>query len=415
MNKYGLLGEKLPHSYSPQIHSLLGSYDYRLTELDPEAAKKFLQKHDFDGYNVTIPYKKLAYECCDVLSAEARSIGSVNTLKVDENGRLCGFNTDALGFEYLLKKLRVDPRGKKCLVLGSGGSSVMAVWVLQKLMASQIVVISRSGENNYSNIDRHYDSRLIVNTTPVGMFPNCGISPIELENFKACEGLVDIIYNPCKTKLLLDAQKLGIPSIGGLSMLVAQAKAANEIFFGVERDDEIIDRITEKIQTDMLNILLVGMPGCGKTTIGTLLSNITGRELLDTDAIIQKKTGLSPAEIIRKKGESAFRLVEHEVINDVSKLSGKIIATGGGAVTFPQNLPLLRQNSNVFFINRQISELDTFDRPLSSTGNLEQMYRARAPLYAQVADFEIAFQNSKQCANDILHTLGIAITENEVI
>ncbi len=407
MNNYGLLGAALPHSYSPQIHSMLGSYPYVLTELDEAGAREFLQRHSFAGYNVTIPYKKLAYECCDILSPEARQIGSVNTLVVDKEGRLCGFNTDAFGFEYLISKLKVDPKGKKCIVLGSGGSSVMVTYVLKKLGAGSVHVISRTGEDNYSNIERHHDANIIVNTTPVGMYPKNGNSPIRLEDFNKCEALIDIIYNPHRTKLLLNAKKLGIPNIGGLAMLVAQAKAANELFFGIKRDDSLIDDITGRLEADMMNILLVGMPGCGKTTIGTWLSQTTGRELLDTDDLIQKREGKSPALIISESGEAAFRKIEHEILEEISKQSGKIIATGGGIVTNSENFDLMRQNSKIFYIDRELCELDTSNRPLSKVGKLSQMYEKRAPLYEAVSDFKIKFESSKQCADKILSILGL--------
>ena len=406
--EYGLVGGRLSHSYSPEIHACLGDYDYQLIELEENEVRDFFKAKKFKAVNVTIPYKKIAFECCDVVSDDtARSIGSVNTVVVSKSGRLHGYNTDLYGFEYMLRSANISPYGKKCIVLGSGGASVTAVAVLRKMGASSVTVISRTGSSNYENLHLHYDAEIIVNTTPVGMYPENGKSVIELAKFKNCTGVVDMIYNPEKTKLILDAERLSIPFVSGLPMLVAQAKMANERFFGRPLDDSVTEKVIKQISSEKKNITLIGMPGCGKSTIGMLISRMTGRELTDTDELIEKSTGRSPADIIKEDGENAFRKIESGVLADVSKESGKIIACGGGIVTVPSNIDLLRQNSTVFFINRDINDLDTKGRPLSSGGALPGLYATRLPLYRKACDNEIKFESSYQCASDIIRLAGL--------
>lgn len=409
---YGLLGEKLRHSFSPQIHRELGNPDYSLTELPKESVADFFKTRAFSAYNVTIPYKKDALVACEHISARAKAIGSVNTVVKGADGDLYGYNTDAYGFAYMLHRSGISPEGKKCLVLGSGGSSVMAVYVLKELGASEVVVISRSGEDNYDNIDRHADAGVIVNTTPVGMYPKNGVAPLALEKFPKLTGVVDIIYNPARTKLLLDAARLGIPHVDGLPMLVAQAKLAHLLFFGKltsdeaspELDDEI-ERIIAGIRAETANILLVGMPSCGKSTIGALLAEKTGRELIDTDQKIVELTGKTIPALFEEGGEDHFRSFEHQVAEEVTKLSGKIIATGGGIVTRPENIDLLRQNSIVFFINRPLEQLITDGRPLSQQNRLSDMFAVRLPLYRSVARCELAFTSSPELADQIIELL----------
>lgn len=407
---YGLLGEKLSHSFSPQIHKTLGNPDYALIELSPDAVVDFFAKREFTAINVTIPYKKDALAACDVISPRASAIGSVNTVVKSADGKLFGYNTDAYGFEYMLKKGGIAPLGEKCLVLGSGGSSVMAQYVLRELGAREVIVISRTGEHNYVNLHLHADAGVIVNTTPVGMYPKNGRSPIDLALFPRLKGVADLIYNPARTKLLLDAERMGIPHIGGLSMLVAQAKLAHLLFFGkIDTDeadavcpDEDIDTITYAIRRETMNILLIGMPSCGKSTIGRILAKKTGRPLVDTDALIEERAGKSIPEIFAEDGEEAFRLLETAVAADVCKGSGQIIATGGGIVTRERNHDLIRQNSYVIFINRRIEELSTHGRPLSQQNRLSDLLDARLPLYRKLCDKEIAFSCSEQVAHEIL-------------
>ncbi len=403
---YGLLGEKLTHSFSPQIHSLLAAYDYRLFEVEPRHVDAFLMKRDFEGINVTIPYKKTVIPYCDTLSDQARRIGSVNTILRKQDGSLAGYNTDYDGFDRLLAQTSFNPAGKKALILGSGGSSVMVKTVLEDRHAGEIVIISRTGENNYQNLSRHRDAALIVNTTPVGMYPHNGVSPIDLDAFPACEAVIDIIYNPAHTKLLLDAQARGIPSVNGLLMLVAQAKRAAELFTGTAIEDGRIEEITGRIARQTQNIVLIGMPGSGKSTVGTLLAKATGRVLLDTDTLVENKSGRPIPAIIEQDGIAAFRRLETEALSEAGKLSGMVIATGGGIVTVPENLPLIRQNSVCVFLNRAPDQLVTHGRPLSIQYGVETLYKERLPLYLAWCDREV---DNNQSISNVVQSIREAL------
>lgn len=404
---YGLIGEKLSHSFSVQIHNLLADYEYKLFPMTPDEVGAFLAKRDFKGLNVTIPYKKTVIPYCDKLSSAAKRIGAVNTITVMQDGSLFGDNTDYFGFMYLLKKSRVNPTGKKAIVLGSGGASRTAASVLSDMGASDAVVISRNGKDNYENLSRHYDADIIVNATPVGMYPDCGKSPISLKEFKSCILVVDMIYNPSKTALLLDAEKLKIPFINGLTMLVAQAKKSAQYFIGDVIDDRQIEKITAKLAFEMQNIVLIGMPGSGKTTVGTALAQRLEREFIDTDEIIIKKTGMSIPDIFEKFGEKYFRGVESSVLEEVGKQSGKIISTGGGIVISAQNKSLIRQNGYVIFIERDTENLVTDGRPLSkSAKDLKEMYNKRLPLYRNFCDKIINGNDSIDAvASEIIKTV----------
>lgn len=393
---YGLLGRTLGHSYSPQIHALLGDYEYRLFEVEPQDLEAFLKKREFGGINVTIPYKKAVLPYLSGISENAKRIGAVNTITVKEDGGLYGDNTDYDGFLCLVQKSGFQVKGKKALVLGTGGASLPISAVLSDLGAREVVFISRSGENNYQNLSRHADADLIVNTTPVGMYPNNLQAPLSLSDFPSLSGVLDIVYNPQKTKLILDAERLGIPAYSGLLMLVAQGKRAAELFLGQDIPDSETDRIFKKLSTEMQNIVLVGMPGCGKTTVGKALAEKLNRPFFDADEEILKRTGKSAAAWIEACGEAVFRQKETEVLESLCKQSGTVIATGGGAVTVPKNADILRQNSIVFFINRDIAALPTEGRPLSKATALSEMFKVRLPLYRGVCDKEIAADGSVQ-------------------
>jgi len=408
MSIYGLLGEKLPHSFSPQIHARLGAYEYRLFEVRPEDLRAFMTARDFDGINVTIPYKKSVIPYCATLSDRARRIGSVNTILRRADGSLHGHNTDYDGFETLLEMIGFDPAGKKAVILGSGGSSATVRAALEDRKASEIIVISRSGENNYQNLRLHKNAALVVNTTPVGMYPGNGVSPVSLNAFPACEAVIDIVYNPAKTRLLLDAEEKGIRHIGGLPMLVSQAKSAAELFTDKPIGDGLIAEITELILKQTKNILLIGMPSSGKTTVGTMLAQMTDREFIDTDTIIAGKTNRDVPEIIETDGEAAFRKLETEALAEVSKLSGKVIATGGGIVTVAENLPLIRQNSVCVFLNRDIGKLSGEGRPLSRKYGAETLYRERLPLYRTWCEHEVdSNQSIEQTAAAVKEALKL--------
>ena len=391
---YGLLGRKLGHSYSPQIHALLGDYEYRLFEVEPQDLEAFLKKREFGGINVTIPYKKDVLPYLSGISDNAKRIGAVNTIIVKEDGGLYGDNTDYDGFLCLVQKSGFQVKGKKALVLGTGGASLPISAVLSDLGAREVVFISRSGENNYQNLSRHADADLIVNTTPVGMYPNNLKAPLSLSEFPNLSGVLDIVYNPQKTKLILDAERLGIPAYSGLLMLVAQGKRAAELFLGHDIPDSETDRIFKKLSTEMQNIVLVGMPGCGKTTVGKALAEQLNRPFFDADEEILKRTGKSAEAWIEACGEAVFRQKETEVLESLCKQSGTVIATGGGAVTVPENADILRQNSIVFFINRDVSALPVEGRPLSKATALSEMYKVRLPMYRSVCDYEIAADGS---------------------
>ena len=326
----GLLGRKLGHSYSPQIHAMLGSYGYALFEKEPEALEDFLKNGNFTGLNVTIPYKKDVIPFLDELSDRAKRLGAVNTIVRKPDGRLIGHNTDYFGFETMLADSGIDVQGKKALVCGSGGASNTAVAVLRE-HGAHVVILSRSGPDNYQNLERHADAALIVNATPVGMYPNVDGAAIEdLSLFPKLEGVLDLIYNPARTKILLAAEKCGLKTENGLKMLVAQAKESAEWFSGAKIDDGVISTIYSSLWAQMENVILIGMPGCGKTTVGTILSGILGKKFLDADTELEARAGRPITEIIPRDGEAAFRKLESDVLKDLGKQSGLVIATGGG-------------------------------------------------------------------------------------
>lgn len=400
----GLIGEKLSHSFSPEIHSHLADYSYKLFEMPEEAVGNFLKSADFDAVNVTIPYKKTVIPFLDEISDEALRIGSVNTITHTKSGGLRGDNTDYFGFSYLIKKSGIEIEGKHVLILGTGGASLTARTVCADMGADSITFVSRSGDVNYENVcDKCADTEVIINCTPVGMYPKNLISPIELERFPRLCGVADMIYNPAKTKLLLDAERLGVRHTNGLSMLVAQAKRASEIFLDTEIDDGEIDRICSIIAKNTGNIILVGMPGCGKSTIADLIAKATGRELVDTDTLICEREGCTIPEIFAAHGEDYFRACESRAAADAGKMSGCVIATGGGIVTREENLDSLRQNGRIFFIRRDTSLLSRDGRPLSASADLDEMYAKRLPKYLEFADFTVDnVTTPEECAGAII-------------
>ena len=406
---FGLIGRKLSHSFSPQIHKELGDYTYKLWEMEEEDVAGFLKKREFDGTNVTIPYKKTVIPFLDEISPIAQRIGAVNTIVKRADGTLYGDNTDYFGFSHMLSLGPCPVDGKKCIVLGSGGASLTVINVLKALGAGSIVVISRTGENNYTNLHLHYDADIIVNTTPVGMYPNCGESPIELSNFTSCKCVYDLIYNPAKTALLLQAEALGIPYVNGLSMLVAQGKRAAELFLSTQMDDSLIESITKKLSLAMLNVVLIGMPGCGKSTVGRLIAEKLDRRFEDTDVTVELNNNRRIPDIINTFGEDCFRDLEQEAVADICKQSGLVIATGGGAILRQENRNAIRQNAVVVFINRDMSDLETQGRPLSSTPEkLKKLYDYRLPIYRQCCDVEVTTQPTpQQTAELILKEIGL--------
>ena len=380
--KCGLLGRKLGHSYSPAIHSHFGTYEYGLYEKEPEELEAFLRSADFDGLNVTMPYKKAVIPYLDELTAVAQAVGAVNTI-YRCHGKLVGHNTDFYGFQQMLRRSGLSPAGKKCLVLGSGGASQVALRVLQD-RGAEVIVISRRGKNNYENISQHSDAAIIVNTTPVGMYPNTGVSPVDLEVFPRLEGVLDVVYNPARTKLLMDAERKGIVAMNGLWMLVHQAKEAADLMTGVPVSEDKAENVYRILREQMENIVLIGMPGCGKSTIGRLIAEETGKRFVDSDAEIEKLAQKSIPRIFAEDGEGAFRDLETKVLAQLGKQSNLVIATGGGCVTQERNYPLLHQNGTIFWLQRDLEQLPTEGRPLSV--DLEEMYRQRQDRYAFFAD-----------------------------
>lgn len=383
----GLLGRTLGHSYSPQIHGMLGDYSYQLFEKEPEEVESFLKSGSFDGLNVTIPYKQTVIPYLDELSPIAEKLGAVNTI-VRRSGKLIGHNTDYFGFQELARASGLQMAGKKVLLLGTGGASKPVRAVLETLGA-RVVSISRSGEDNYDNLSRHADASVIVNTTPVGMYPNNGAAPLSLEGFPNLEGVLDIIFNPAHTQLMLEAENRGLVAIGGLRMLVAQAKESSEWFTGASLPQDKIGEIHAALTAQTENIILIGMPGCGKSTVAAQLGLKLGRRVVDADAEIEALAGKPIPEIFALEGETGFRLLETQVLAQLGKRSGLILATGGGCVTRQGNYPLLHQNGKIFWLRRDLQKLPTDGRPLSQSQSLQDMYDRRAPLYAAFSDYAV--------------------------
>ena len=401
-DRFGLLGEHLGHSFSPQIHAVLGSPDYGLYEVAPDKLAEFLETTPLLGMNVTIPYKKAVVPLCAALSPAALRIGSVNTLRRTPEGWY-GDNTDYAGFRYMLSSVGFDPKGEKAVVFGTGGASVTVCAVLRDLGAAEVTAISRTGPENYGNLDQHRDARLVVNATPVGMYPENGKAAASLRSFPECRAVLDLIYNPARTALLLEAEKLGIPYRNGLGMLAAQAHGSEEVFLDRSLPEELIEKAAGSVGRTTENLILIGMPGCGKTRLGKLLARELGRPFLDADAVLTEKTGRTPAEIIREEGEAAFRDLETRVLGELGKGSGAVIATGGGCVTRPENRDLLRQNGRIFWLRRDLRKLPVTDRPLSQRIGPEELYRRRKDLYAAFADHQIENNGSpKAAAKEIL-------------
>ena len=387
-DKYGLLGRKLGHSWSPQIHTLLCGYDYGLYETEPEDLGRFLSETDLAGMNVTIPYKKDVVPFCASLSDAARAIGSVNTLVRTETGWY-GDNTDHAGFIAMVRHCGVSPAGKKTLVFGSGGASLAVIAALRDLGAEPIVNISRSGPDNYENLARHSDAAILVNTTPLGMYPDTGKSPADLDLFPRCQAVLDVVYNPARTKLLLDAEARGIPHAGGLVMLVAQARRSAEQFARTSIPDSRVLEIASLLEKQTRNIILIGMPGCGKTTVGRELARRLDRPFLDADEVLVEAAGTTIPAIFQAEGEEGFRWRETEILGELGKGSGAVIATGGGCVTRPENYPLLHQNGVILWLRRDLERLPTAGRPLSQKHSAQELFARRKDLYAAFADIII--------------------------
>jgi shikimate dehydrogenase len=392
--EYGLIGAHLGHSYSPEIHAKIAPYRYELRELPPGEVGAFLRAREFRAINVTIPYKQTVIPYLDEVDAAAARIGAVNTI-VNRDGRLCGCNTDFAGLRALLARTGVDLGGKKVLILGTGGTSKTAHAVAESLGAAEILHVSRRpgpGAVTYDEArTRHTDAQVILNTTPVGMYPAAEGLPIELDAFPALSGAADVIYHPLRTNFVLDAQARGIPAAGGLYMLAAQAVFAAALFRNVAANEARIERVYRAVLAEKETISLIGMPSCGKTTVGARLGELTGRRVIDTDAVITARIGMPIADFFAKNGEKAFRAIEREVVAEAAGESGCIVATGGGAVLDAANVRALRRAGRVFFLDRPLDLLTaTADRPLSAgRAALEARYRERYQLYCAAADVRV--------------------------
>ena len=403
--EYALLGSKLGHSFSPQVHRMLGGYEYGLIEMDEEELEGFFKAFPMKGISVTMPYKRKVMKYCDEISDHAKATNSVNTIVKNSDGTLSGYNTDYDGFRYTVERSGVRIRGEKCLILGSGGVSGTVKKVLEDLEAGEIITISRRGSNNYDNIARHEDAAIIVNATPVGMYPNTGSSPVDIGIFKNCKGIFDLIYNPLRSRLMLEGQDRGIPAFSGMHMLVAQAACACKLFTGEDRMDRI-DGVCEQMEKDMENIVLIGMPGSGKTSIGRKLGEMTGKVFIDSDELIRTTFGKTAEEIIISEGEEAFRKKEMKVIDSAAKIGGRVIATGGGVVEREENRDPLRSNGRIVYIKRDLDKLSRESRPISGARGIENLYDERKDKYESWQDLTVENRDIDEAAENILEGLG---------
>ncbi len=394
--QYGLIGKSLSHSKSKEIHELFNRYSYSLKDIREDELKEFFEKRNFKGINVTIPYKEESMKYLDETHDLAKEIGAVNTI-ANKDGRLIGYNTDYFGFNYSLNFYNISLKNKKVLILGSGGASKMLQKICKDKGAKKIVVISRSGENNYQNIDEFKDFNVIINATPVGMYPENYECKVNLLDFSSLDTVIDLIYNPLKTKLILDAEKKNIKTMSGLMMLVAQAFYSCEIFLDEKLNEDLIEGIYKKLKSDMENIVLIGMPSSGKTTMGKLVAKELEREFFDTDALIEKRENLSIPEIFKTYGEEYFRNLETEVLREVSKKTGVVIATGGGSIIREENRDLISQNSKIIYLDRKLENLETSGRPLSKNlDSLKKLKEEREGIYSSLSDIKIDVIENKQ-------------------
>ena len=405
--KYGLIGEHLKHSYSCEIHAQIADYEYELHELPPSGLGGFLKKREFNAINVTIPYKQDVIPYLDEISDTAKRIGAVNTI-VNRNGRLYGDNTDFAGMLALAKHIGVDMKGRKVLILGTGGASKTGHALAEYMGAQSVFYVSRSGKDGSITYEQavteHSDAQIIINATPVGMFPKQDGRPIDISAFPKLEGVIDAIYNPLRTNLILDAQERGIPAEGGLYMLSAQAVHASAVFRDIPLDESLVDKAFKSVKNDKQSIVLIGMPSSGKTTVGRILAEKCGKQLADTDEYIIKKIGMPISDFFAKFGEAEFRRIEKETVAELSATGGRIIATGGGAVLDPENVRALKQNGVLVFLDRRPENLiATDDRPLASRRSaLEKLYTERYDIYCAAAELHIDANTTPEAEADAI-------------
>ncbi|NLL56300.1 MAG: hypothetical protein GX242_03700 [Clostridiales bacterium] len=410
MKKYCLIGKKLTHSYSCQIHKEFG-YNYDLVEVKEDELKEFVKAKKYNGFNVTIPYKNKIIGCLDYVDDLAKEIDAVNTVKYID-GKSYGYNTDIYGMDYALKSNNISLKGKKVIILGSGGTAKTAKALAKLNLAKEIVIVGRESKVNYNNLHEHYNGQVIINTTPVGMYPNNGQKQVDILNFTHLESVFDAIYNPIMTPLIFDAKKLGIKYASGLKMLVAQAKAAKDIFLGQSAPDLEIEKIYKKLYLDIINIVLIGMPSSGKTTLACQLAKLLNKKFVDTDRQIEKLAGKSISEIFEKDGELYFRQMERGIISRFGKEHSQVIATGGGAVEGHLAYENLKQNGIIIFVKRDLAKTETKGRPLlakNAAKTIKKLYQKRLPFYNQFADIIV---NNDGAIADTLKTIMEKIYEN---
>lgn len=405
--KYGLIGEHLKHSYSCEIHAQIADYEYELHEIPPSGLGEFLKKREFNAINVTIPYKQDVIPYLDEISDTAKRIGAVNTI-VNRNGRLYGDNTDFAGMLALAKHIGVDMKGRKVLILGTGGASKTGYALAEYMGAQSVFYVSRSGKDGSISYEQavteHSDAQIIINATPVGMFPKQDGRPIDISAFPKLEGVIDAIYNPLRTNLILDAQERGIPAEGGLYMLSAQAVHASAVFRDIPLDESLVDKAFKSVKNDKQSIVLIGMPSSGKTTVGRILAEKCGKQLADTDEYIVRKIGMPISDFFAKHGEAEFRKIEKETVAELSATGGRIIATGGGAVLDAENVRALKQNGVLVFLDRRPENLiATDDRPLASRRSaLEKLYAERYDIYCAAAELHIDANTTPEAEADAI-------------
>lgn len=405
--KYGLIGEHLKHSYSCEIHAQIADYEYELHEIPPSGLGEFLKKREFNAINVTIPYKQDVIPYLDEISDTAKRIGAVNTI-VNRNGRLYGDNTDFAGMLALAKHIGVDMKGRKVLILGTGGASKTGHALAEYMGAQSVFYVSRSGKDGSISYEQavteHSDAQIIINATPVGMFPKQDGRPIDISAFPKLEGVIDAIYNPLRTNLILDAQERGIPAEGGLYMLSAQAVHASAVFRDIPLDESLVDKAFKSVKNDKQSIVLIGMPSSGKTTVGRILAEKCGKQLADTDEYIVRKIGMPISDFFAKHGEAEFRKIEKETVAELSATGGRIIATGGGAVLDAENVRALKKNGVLVFLDRRPENLiATDDRPLASRRSaLEKLYAERYDIYCAAAELHIDANTTPEAEADAI-------------
>lgn len=406
-NIYGCIGEKLSHSFSKEIHNALSDYEYNIIEIPRNELDSFMAERSFKAINVTIPYKELVIPHLYEIDIHAKEIGAVNTI-VNRDGKLYGYNTDFYGLSELINHIGISIKDKRVAILGTGGTSKTARAVVKALGASEIIIVSRKANGDtisYTELYENYsDIDIIINTTPVGMYPNGDKTPVELDKFTHLKGVIDAIYNPLRTPLVLKARDMGIKAVGGLYMLVAQAVRASEIFLDITYPKVTLEKIYKKILSQKENIVLIGMPGCGKSTVGKLISEELSRELLDTDSIIEKTANMKIIDIFSRYGESYFRDLESDTLKEVAIRNSSIISCGGGLILRPENVFELRKNGKLYFIDMPLEGLiPTSDRPLANDKNkIIKIYNERYLLYKSIAD-------------DIISVTGDATTVKEEI